>query len=72
MAEDSKCMPVGFVAHGAPFLALDPVKGGDLRRWALQMPHPRAILVISAHWEQAPLAVGAISPMPLIYDRRDR
>jgi len=61
-------MPVGFVAHGAPFLALDPVKGGDLRRWALQLQRPSAILIISAHWEQAPLAIGATATMPLIYD----
>ena len=40
-------MPVGFVGHGAPTLAIDPGKGGDLKRWGEALPQPRAILVIS-------------------------
>ncbi len=58
----------GFVAHGAPLLALDEVKGGDLLRWAEAMPRPRKILVVSAHWERAPASLGPTTPVPLIYD----
>jgi 4,5-DOPA dioxygenase extradiol len=61
-------MPVGFVGHGAPTLAIDPGKGGDLTRWANQMPEPRAILVISAHWEDTPATAGTTSIRDLMYD----
>ncbi|MGD9765942.1 MAG: dioxygenase [Candidatus Binatia bacterium] len=61
-------MPVGFVAHGAPLLATDAEKGAQLRAWAAAMPRPDAVLVLSAHWEQAPPAIGATTALPLIYD----
>lgn len=61
-------MPVGFVGHGAPTLAIDPGKGGDLTRWAEQMPQPRAILVISAHWQDTPATAGTTRIQDLIYD----
>ncbi len=32
------------------------------------MPRPRAILAISAHWEDAPVTIGAADPAPLVYD----
>ncbi len=60
--------PAGFVAHGAPLLALDDVKGLDLLRWTSRMPKPRKILVVSAHWERAPASLGPTQPVPLIYD----
>ncbi len=60
--------PAGFVAHGAPLLALDDVKGLDLLRWTARMPKPRKILVVSAHWERAPASLGPTQPVPLIYD----
>lgn len=60
--------PTGFVAHGAPLLALDDVKGQDLLKWTSAMPKPRKILVVSAHWERAPASLGPTTPVPLIYD----
>ena len=63
-------MPVAFVGHGAPTLATDLVKGADLRRWASAMPRPRAIVVLSAHWEDAPVSVGFRSSNALMYDFR--
>jgi 4,5-DOPA dioxygenase extradiol len=61
-------MPSIFVAHGAPPLLDDAAWMGELRRWADAMPRPKAILVMSAHWERRPLAVGATKPVPLVYD----
>jgi 4,5-DOPA dioxygenase extradiol len=61
-------VPSAFVAHGAPLLALDPVKGGQLLGWAGAMPAPRKILVVSAHWERAPASLGPTVKVPLIYD----
>lgn len=61
-------IPVVFVAHGAPTLAMDPVKGADLARWAEALPRPKAILAVSAHWEQTPPNTGAEDTRDLVYD----
>lgn len=63
-----KRMPVAFVGHGSPMMAIDPAKGVDLHRWAQAMPRPKAILVVSAHWERAPATIGATEAIPLVYD----
>ena len=63
-------MPVGFVGHGSPMLALDPNKGADLAAWSKHWPKPRGVLVLSAHWESAPVRIGATRTLPLIYDER--
>ena len=60
--------PVLFLAHGAPPLLDDPGWIAELAAWAKQLPRPRALLVISAHWEERPTAIGATRPLPLIYD----
>jgi 4,5-DOPA dioxygenase extradiol len=61
-------MPALYLSHGAPPLADDPVWPGALAAWASGLPRPRAILVVSAHWEEAPLAIGATTTLPLVYD----
>ena len=33
-----------------------------------RLPRPKAIVVVSAHWEARPLSIGATEPLPLIYD----
>jgi 4,5-DOPA dioxygenase extradiol len=45
-------LPTIFISHGSPMHALDP--GGAGRAWqaiASGLPRPRALLVVSAHWE---------------------
>lgn len=41
----------------------------ELLDWSTAIPKPRAILVVSAHWESAPLALSApAAATPLVYD----
>ncbi|WP_435854916.1 DODA-type extradiol aromatic ring-opening family dioxygenase [Streptomyces triculaminicus] len=62
-------MPSLFVSHGAPFTLDDPQWLTELFDWAQSMPKPRAIVVISAHWEHAPAAISAAAAgTPLHYD----
>ncbi|MER7076791.1 Aromatic ring-opening dioxygenase, catalytic subunit, LigB family [Saccharopolyspora kobensis] len=61
-------MPALYLSHGAPPLADDPLWPGQLADWSARLPEPKAILIISAHWEEAPLAIGATSTVPLVYD----
>lgn len=62
-------LPSLFVSHGAPFTLDDPQWLSDLFDWAQSMPKPRAIVVISAHWEHAPAAISAAAAdTPLYYD----
>ncbi len=62
-------LPVVFTAHGSPMNALP---GGPfaafLRRWGAELPRPRAILAVSAHWEGPDLAVTASPAPPTIHD----
>lgn len=62
-------LPSLFVSHGAPPTLDDPVWLDDLHTWARSLPKPRAIVVVSAHWENAPLAIsGSKAGTPLYYD----
>ncbi len=62
-------MPAIYLGHGAPPLVDDPLWVVQLEAWARAMPRPRAILMVSAHWESAPLTIGATrDAAPLIYD----
>jgi 4,5-DOPA dioxygenase extradiol len=62
-------MPALYIGHGAPPLLDDPVWSGQLRALAGDIPRPQAILIVSAHWESAPLSLSASGPgIPLVYD----
>ncbi|MGW6141612.1 dioxygenase family protein [Streptomyces sp. NPDC055144] len=61
-------MPALYLSHGAPPLADDDLWTGQLAAWSAELPRPRAILMVSAHWEEAPLALGATEAVPLVYD----
>lgn len=61
--------PVLFLGHGSPMNAL--ADNADSRAWrdlAGRLPHPRAILAISAHWESHGLAVAASAHPDTIHD----
>ncbi|PJN08814.1 dioxygenase [Streptomyces sp. CB01635] len=61
-------MPALYLSHGAPPLADDDLWTGQLAAWSAELPRPRAVLMVSAHWEEAPLALGATETVPLVYD----
>jgi 4,5-DOPA dioxygenase extradiol len=62
-------MPVLFVGHGSPLNAIE--ENGFVAAWrtvARQLPLPRAILCISAHWETAGAQVTAMTRPRTIHD----
>ena len=61
-------MPALYLSHGAPPLADHATWPDELAAWSKNLPKPTAILMISAHWEEAPLAIGATTTVPLVYD----
>lgn len=65
---DASRMPVIFLAHGAPPLLEDEAWKGELHGWARALPKPRAVLMVSAHWEDRPTTIGATTTVPLVYD----
>ena len=52
-------MPALYIGHGAPPLLDDPIWSGELAAWAQDLPRPTAILIVSAHWESAPVCLSA-------------
>ena len=55
---DDGPLPSVYVSHGAPPLLDDAAWMDDLFGWSQSLPKPSAILVVSAHWESAPLALS--------------
>jgi len=64
---DTAAMPAIYIGHGAPPLLDDPVWSGQLGAWAANLPRPKAILIVSAHWQAAPAMLSA-NGAPLVYD----
>ncbi len=61
--------PALYIGHGAPPLLDDPVWSAQLRDLAASFDRPKAILIVSAHWESAPLSLSASGPgTELVYD----
>jgi 4,5-DOPA dioxygenase extradiol len=65
---DEGRMPAIFLAHGSPLLLDDAKWVGELAGWARALPRPRAVLMISAHWLDRPVTLGATETVPLVYD----
>jgi 4,5-DOPA dioxygenase extradiol len=62
-------LPALYIGHGAPPLLDDAEWMSQLAAWTLSMPKPRAVLIVSAHWEAAPLMLSAPeAATPLVYD----
>jgi 4,5-DOPA dioxygenase extradiol len=63
-------MPVLFIGHGSPMNAIqDNEFSRFLRGWHRQLPRPRAILVVSAHWlTPGATAVGVQAQPKTIHD----
>src|SRR5450755_27300 len=62
-------MPGLYLSHGAPPLFDDPLWISQLFGWSQALPKPTAILIVSAHWEAAPLSLSASAAgTPLVYD----
>ncbi|MDX3658281.1 class III extradiol ring-cleavage dioxygenase [Streptomyces sp. ID05-26A] len=60
--------PVLYLSHGAPPLADDETWTRELEDWSATLPRPEAVLMVSAHWEEAPTTIGATTTVPLVYD----
>jgi 4,5-DOPA dioxygenase extradiol len=61
-------LPALYLGHGSPFLLEDSEWMSQLHAWARALPRPKAILIVSAHWEHAPTAISASAPAELVYD----
>ena len=62
-------LPSLFISHGSPMLALEPGSSGPaLAALAASLPRPRAILLVSAHWETSDLRLSAASEPGMIHD----
>ena len=60
--------PVLYLSHGAPPLADDHEWTAELAAVSAGLERPTAILIVSAHWEAAPLTLAATETVPLLYD----
>jgi len=62
-------LPALYIGHGAPPLLDDAVWMKQLASWTHTLPKPRGVLIVSAHWEAAPLMLSAPgAATPLVYD----
>jgi 4,5-DOPA dioxygenase extradiol len=66
---DDGPLPALYLGHGAPPLFEDELWMSQLFGWAQGLPVPRAVLIVSAHWESAPLSLSAAAAgTPLVHD----
>jgi 4,5-DOPA dioxygenase extradiol len=61
-------LPALYLGHGAPPLLDDASWVGQFRAWAAALPKPKQILIVSAHWQTAPMAISSTERVPLVYD----
>jgi 4,5-DOPA dioxygenase extradiol len=62
-------LPSIYLSHGAPPLFDDAGWMDELLAWSTSMPKPTGIVILSAHWETAPIAITAPGPgTGLVYD----
>ena len=61
-------LPSLYISHGAPPVFEDTAWMAELHDWARRLPKPKAVLIVSAHWESAPLSLSSTQPAELVYD----
>jgi 4,5-DOPA dioxygenase extradiol len=61
-------LPALYLGHGAPPLLEDEGWIAQFRAWAAGLPRPKQILIVSAHWQTAPMALSSTERVPLVYD----
>lgn len=62
-------LPALFISHGSPMFAVEPGRlGPQLARLGKALPHPRAVLVLSAHWMSRGVEVQAGPAPATIHD----
>lgn len=67
--ETTEKMPVLFLGHGSPMNAIEENEFvAGFRKTGAEIPHPKAILVVSAHWETRGTYVTAMQTPRTIHD----
>ena len=61
-------LPALYLSHGAPPLFEDSPWMAQLHAWARALPKPKAILIVSAHWESDSLGITSTTSTDLVYD----
>jgi len=62
-------MPALYIGHGAPLLLDDPIWSSEIAAITQNFEKPKAILIVSAHWESAPISITSpIAGTALVYD----
>ena len=62
-------LPSIYLSHGAPPLFDDGPWMDELFAWSSSMPKPTGIVIVSAHWETAPITITAPTPATgVVYD----
>jgi 4,5-DOPA dioxygenase extradiol len=68
-APEDGALPSLYLSHGAPPTFEDAAWMTELHTWARALPKPKAILIVSAHWESAPLSISSTQVgTELVYD----
>jgi 4,5-DOPA dioxygenase extradiol len=62
-------LPALYIGHGAPMLLDNKLWTSQLEVVSSQIEKPKAILIVSAHWESAPVTLSnPAAGTPLVYD----
>ena len=68
-APGDEALPSIYMSHGAPPLFDDAGWMDELFAWSTSMPKPTGIVIVSAHWETAPITITAPGPKTgIVYD----